>query len=946
MPYADLEVIIQRWPERGYAIDLRFRTANGEADTELAVNVPLALDFARLRELSNDPAGYGRALGDMAFADQIVRDGLLRVRAYADGAGLLLRLRLRLDPAAPELHAVRWEALYDVDSDRPFVSNERLLLSRYLDSGDLARIKLPALGEVSALIAVASPRGLARFGLAPFDGAAEAERVRAALAPIPAATLVSAAEPVTLAAIIDALRFGYSILYLVCHGTLRDGTPYLWLEDAAGEVERVAGDELVRRIADLRADRRPALVVLASCQSVGVAEGSDVPAALGPQLARAGVSAVLGMQGNVPQSLVAELMPRLFAQLHEDDGAIDSALAVARAGLSDEEPWWMPVLFLRLREGRIWRADGPGTRELRRLLATPPAPPPVAPPPAPSLAPAVAPRALWIGGAAGLLAVLLVAGLLAALMRPESAEPASPTSAVALAIATSSPAPPTSEPSPTAASPISTPMPTVAPVADGKYMVLVADLEPQTASQRDYARDIFEDLRDNLGEFAFSDVEIRRLRRVISSEEEARAAAAESRAAVVLWGRYDESRIDLEVQSGDLSLYPSIPPQLDAALIRRTTDMRLRLSTADSPLKSPAFGVLAVLNVLETAEGDGFGVTRVATIQERLQRSIAPADAAGQSAAVRVYQFVTNYYSDTPAALAGLNAGLTDDPDNLILLIYRGTSYQRLGNIDRALQDARTVLSRLPTWTSANYLIAVFEATRGNIPDARAAMSAVAEARPNDWFPLSYRAGLSYLAGDLATARADADAAIGLGPATSQPYTTAIIIALREGRVGDARALSSEVRRRFSAQRGYDNSFYQGTFGGENAISLATATFDQLVAGQLADAIALASRGIEIAATTSFPPTISSDLLFMRGMAQCVAADDAGAAESYGAALGLTPEFALLYLLRADARQRLGDIAGALEDVGAATTGPQAELLGPLLAAPAGGQLTCKSLLQ
>jgi CHAT domain-containing protein len=156
------------------------------------------------------------------------------------------------------------------------------------------------------------------------------------------------------------------ILYLVCHGALVRVTrgdevcdePRLWLEDENGDVNIVSGIELTARIRELM--RPPRLVVLASCQSAGTgddASSSDggALAALGPQLARAGVPAVIAMQGNVKMRTVAQFLPRFF-QVLRDSGQLDRAVARARSELVHRQfpDSYMPVLFMRLRNGQLW----------------------------------------------------------------------------------------------------------------------------------------------------------------------------------------------------------------------------------------------------------------------------------------------------------------------------------------------------------------------------------------------------------------------------------------------------------------------------------------------------------------------------------------------------------------------------------------------------------------
>ncbi|MCB9156120.1 MAG: SIR2 family protein [Caldilineaceae bacterium] len=110
---------------------------------------------------------------------------------------------------------------------------------------------------------------------------------------------------------------------------------------------------------------RPRLIVLASCQSAGLgssdltAHDEGALAALGPQLAEAGVPAVLAMQGNISMETVRQFMPVFFTELRRD-GQIDRALAAARSRVRERPDWWMPVLYMRLKSGRIWYVPGFG----------------------------------------------------------------------------------------------------------------------------------------------------------------------------------------------------------------------------------------------------------------------------------------------------------------------------------------------------------------------------------------------------------------------------------------------------------------------------------------------------------------------------------------------------------------------------------------------------------
>jgi len=196
------------------------------------------------------------------------------------------------------------------------------------------------------------------------------ERARQALGDIPLTVLRSDPDQeqwATANRLIDALRQGPDILYLVCHGALdsqedRPG-PYLWLEGEDGSADVVSGQTVAERIAALPPNLRPRLAVLASCESGGSGQAGfsrdaqGALAAFGPLLAQAGIPAVVAMQGRVSMDTVAEFMPVFFRELRQD-GQIDRAMAAARGAVSQRDDAWMPVLFMRLRDASLWYVPG------------------------------------------------------------------------------------------------------------------------------------------------------------------------------------------------------------------------------------------------------------------------------------------------------------------------------------------------------------------------------------------------------------------------------------------------------------------------------------------------------------------------------------------------------------------------------------------------------------
>jgi hypothetical protein len=365
--YADLEISLRRCDEETYEVEMRFTHAHSDADIRLLDGraAQVRFDQAGLLGLMLKPEAYGRLLTDNLFAHTDVRTAFGMVRSSVQASDSRLRLRLLFAPDAAALHSLRWETLRDpFNPDQILATHDSFLLSRYLVSQDWRPVKLRTQDELRALVVIANPSNLSKFQLAVVDTAGELERARTALGTIPVDTLVQSGQA-NIGHIIATLRQGYDILYLVCHGSYKEGKggeesdTWLWLENEAGEVERVPGSQLVQRLNELA--ERPRLIVLASCQTAGdgrTADEAGVLAALGPRLAQAGIPAVIAMQGSITMETVARFMPTFFSELIQH-GEIDRAMAVARSQVQTRPDWWMPVLYLRLKSGKIgWYTTG------------------------------------------------------------------------------------------------------------------------------------------------------------------------------------------------------------------------------------------------------------------------------------------------------------------------------------------------------------------------------------------------------------------------------------------------------------------------------------------------------------------------------------------------------------------------------------------------------------
>lgn len=347
----DLELLLRR-ANGIYQGDATFTPDPGSVSSVLARGEVVGLDPSALIEHMLNPEAYGRALTAQLFTGARLSSAMVKARAYAQGAGRPLRLRLRLDPLDELLNTLRWETLRDPEDDSPLALKESLRLVRSLDSGDLANDTLPTRPALRAVIAVAAPTGIERFGLAPIDVQREMAHALHALGDIPAVLVgqISGASAywASFDAILSQLRKDTSLLYLVCHGSHVDEKGYLWLESDGGVAERVPMDDFARAVADL--GRRPLLTILVTCES-----GAGLTT-VAPLLARFGISAVIGMQGPLSQVAALKGMPVLLSELLRD-GEIDRAVAVARLAMRSTGQWWIPALWLGRQDGRLWRLE-------------------------------------------------------------------------------------------------------------------------------------------------------------------------------------------------------------------------------------------------------------------------------------------------------------------------------------------------------------------------------------------------------------------------------------------------------------------------------------------------------------------------------------------------------------------------------------------------------------
>ena len=368
-PFVDLEIRIQQTQAEGYPIEI---TLAGQQEFPRGFFASDLLPWFP----SGDLVADGQRLFSALLADVKVREAWAQARGQAPQR----RIRLRIDPAAAELHALPWELLHDgsnllsAHADTPF--------SRYLP------IALPWGGgidqrPIKVLIVIANPDDLQnKYDLLPIDVALEEEILEAAFSPIdPQALQIDFLDaPITLERLEAKLREGYHLLHFLGHGAFnaRRGQAALYLQAEDGHARRVIDAELAGMLA--RQGVQPQLIFFAVCQSA-TRSSADAYLGLGPKLVAAGVPAVVAMQDMVTVKSARQFSATFYQCLIEH-GQADRAVNEARSTLitSGRPDAAVPVLFMRVKSGHLWREE-PASAESRSSELMFPAPPEPARPP-------------------------------------------------------------------------------------------------------------------------------------------------------------------------------------------------------------------------------------------------------------------------------------------------------------------------------------------------------------------------------------------------------------------------------------------------------------------------------------------------------------------------------------------------------------------------------------
>ncbi|EFO81835.1 HEAT repeat-containing PBS lyase [Oscillochloris trichoides DG-6] len=302
----------------------------------------------------------------------------------------LLRVRLALDPHAPELHAIPWELLHFDDSGglappRPLATDGRIAFSRYIESETFEEGQLVEERPIRLLLVIADPSDLAeRWNLQPVGRESEARDMRTRFSGLISAgqfsyDLLPVASPEALQQAIaqggleGEMARGYDAVLFMGHALHHEehGSRLLLEDGVTGRTRLYPAEALVSLMQQLPAQRRPTLVMLISCNTAQTASNRSMNSLAAQLVISGGVPAVLAMQRIIEISLARRFTYHLSDHLLRD-GVIDVAVNIARQRVytAEDMGWSIPTLYMRSADGRLF-APNVQLEYVANILANP-----------------------------------------------------------------------------------------------------------------------------------------------------------------------------------------------------------------------------------------------------------------------------------------------------------------------------------------------------------------------------------------------------------------------------------------------------------------------------------------------------------------------------------------------------------------------------------------------
>lgn len=478
----------------------------------------------------------------------------------------------------------------------------------------------------------------------------------------------------------------------------------------------------------------------------------------------------------------------------------------------------------------------------------------------------------------------------------------------------------------------------VEPVPEGKLMVLVAALEPLDSNNTNMSRFISDNLtRTFERSVAYLDVEVRSYPGIITSSKMAGEVADFNDAAIIVWGNFSDDLATVTVEYGDSDVFPHI--YIDRKLLEDTLDVTVELPAARQDVLSRF--VISDLAVLHSANGQVFDAGKALVALGDLDHD-SHGRVIGRTVASEFHYYFDNLANDVDEAIDAANRALAIDPANPVLYHFRGLAYQKAGEFDLGDQDLETA-ARISqhNWYASQIVRAANAILNGDYQNGIQIIDPLMGRNPDDWFIAFVRGNLHYIQGDLQLAETDYKESIDRGPTSNLPYISLAQLMVRFGEIDAATTYFNTAIENFS-DPDLMNRILEATYGekgeGLEAYTLALSGYGSFVAGQYADVVNSVERAIMLTPE-------NADLYLLKGVAECSLRKYTDAEATYTEGIEHDPDFTMFYLLRAEVRNRQGDLNGAFDDLRTASQSAVFESMEAYIQQGMSGELSCRDFL-
>jgi energy-coupling factor transporter ATP-binding protein EcfA2 len=314
----------------------------------------LPSDVAELQNFSPLPddkrrvRSFGEKLYRAVFAES-VHACLERSVDKARACNQMLRIRLRLDPQAPELAALPWEYLYAPEKRNYLALDRRISFIRYIELPQAPETLTIDSLPLCILAVVAMPKDLPALAVeqewdALQKTVAQANKKQVKLERLDAPTWPALQQYLQ--------QHKVHLLHFIGHGYFDEDAQQgmLLFEDSAGKGDPVAADELALALQSLHLR----LVILNTCEGAKTSRIDD-SAGLAQMLVRRGIPAVVAMQFPVYDTVALKFAPPFYTALFAGE-SIDRALTATRFTIyerNQESSWAAPVFFSRSSDNQL-----------------------------------------------------------------------------------------------------------------------------------------------------------------------------------------------------------------------------------------------------------------------------------------------------------------------------------------------------------------------------------------------------------------------------------------------------------------------------------------------------------------------------------------------------------------------------------------------------------------